>query len=75
MSVVLPLEERVAILEAELHELKQLLSQKAEVPWWEQIAGTWAHDSEFDEAMRLGREYREAQRPVEDDAQGDDVSA
>ena len=27
-------------------------------PWWEQIAGTFADNSVYDEAMRLGREYR-----------------
>ncbi len=27
-------------------------------PWWEQIAGTFTNDSAYDEAMKLGREYR-----------------
>ena len=32
-------------------------------PWWDKIAGTFANDSIYEEAMRLGREYRESFRP------------
>jgi hypothetical protein len=58
------LEERVAHLETEVARLKNKverdLSSKA---WWEQIAGTFADNSAYDEAMRLGREYRDSLRP------------
>ncbi|NJL86094.1 MAG: hypothetical protein HC886_09105 [Leptolyngbyaceae cyanobacterium SM1_1_3] len=27
-------------------------------PWWNQIAGTFADNSAYDESIRLGREYR-----------------
>ena len=32
-------------------------------PWWEEISGSFANDPAFDEAMRLGREWRESFRP------------
>jgi hypothetical protein len=56
------LENRVANLEAELAQMKQLLSsfQKIETasPWWMQVAGSFEHDPDFDEAVRLGQEWR-----------------
>lgn len=60
------LEQRVVNLEQELSRLKRALAktQKSEaLPWWEQIAGAFANDPIYDEAMRLGREYRESLRP------------
>lgn len=38
--------------------LKSKRKDLASIPWWEQIAGTFADSSAYDEAMRLGREYR-----------------
>lgn len=59
------LESRVAILEAKVERLQREL--KAVVPdgrpWWQQIVGTFADDPIYEEAMRLGREYRESLRP------------
>ncbi|MDZ7963837.1 MAG: hypothetical protein RM368_02510 [Nostoc sp. DedSLP03] len=58
------LEERVANLEAEVALLKNKVeSNSSSIPWWEQIAGTFADNSAYDEAMRLGREYRDSLRP------------
>ena len=58
----LSLEERVAVLEAEVARLKQ--ERGAAVgpskPWWEEIRGTFKDDPHYVEAMRLGREYRES---------------
>lgn len=51
-------ELRVAALEAEMKRLKST----AKRPWWETIAGTFDDDPTYDEAMALGRAYREAQR-------------
>jgi hypothetical protein len=31
-------------------------------PWWQKIAGTFADNSAYDEAMQLGHEYRESLR-------------
>jgi hypothetical protein len=67
------LEERVAILEQELLMLKRQLPKSAAVPWWEHISGAFADTPAFDEAVDLGRKYREAQRPAADE--GGDVSA
>jgi hypothetical protein len=59
------LEERVAALEAEVAELKQSVvgTRETPKPWWEKIWGTFKDDPEYEEAMRLGREYRESLRP------------
>jgi hypothetical protein len=59
------LEARVAALEAEMVELKQKLETvtKPAKPWWEEIYGTFANDPIYEEAMRLGRKYRESLRP------------
>jgi hypothetical protein len=60
------LEERVAVLEAEVANLKQSVGSSTETqkPWWEKIWGTFKDDPHYEEAMRLGREYREALRPT-----------
>lgn len=57
------LEERVAHLEAEVAQLKNKVEHNlSSSPWWEKIAGTFAKNSAYDEAMRLGREYRDSLR-------------
>jgi len=58
------IEARVSALEAEVANLKRQSrgSSKAQ-PWWDRIAGTFANDPAFVEAMRLGREYRESTYP------------
>ncbi len=59
------LEERVAVLEAEVALLKAKVAGQAGagIPWWKQIKGSFANDPAFLEAMRLGRAYRESLRP------------
>jgi hypothetical protein len=57
------LEERLTLLEAEVARLRRKVeSGSSPTPWWEKIAGTFADDSSYDEAMQLGREYRESLR-------------
>lgn len=57
------LEERVTAVEQELAALKHHVNHEpTRLPWWEKIAGTFANNPEYDEAMRLGREWRESQR-------------
>jgi hypothetical protein len=58
-------ETRLAALEAEVAQIKLRLAQRdqSDVPWWDKIAGTFANDPLYEEAMRLGREYRESLRP------------
>jgi hypothetical protein len=56
------LEERLAKLEQAMIVLKVLVEKQEErrspKPWWEKIAGGFADDPSFDEAERLGREWR-----------------
>jgi hypothetical protein len=57
------LEERLTLLEAEVDRLKRKIDlNPAVLPWWEKIAGTFSENSAYDEAMKLGREYRELDR-------------
>lgn len=65
----LEIEKRFFKLETEVRLLKNKLEEigNGKKPWWEKIAGTFADDPTYDEAMRLGREYREAQREDYDD--------
>jgi hypothetical protein len=60
-----PLEDRVTALEAAVARLEQRLEEADESgkTWTDKIAGAFANDPAFDEAMRLGRKYRESLRP------------
>ena len=67
------LEARLATLEEEMVQVKRLLTTKedlttkeemSQMPWWDKIAGSFADDPDFDEAERLGREWR---RSAQDD--------
>jgi len=59
-----PLEDRVTRLEAEVEKLSKaqpaLVSEK---PWWERVQGMFKDSPDFEEATRLGREYRESLKP------------
>jgi hypothetical protein len=59
------IELRVAMLESEVAQLKRQVEAAAKParPWWQEIYGTFANDPLYEEAMRLGREYRESLRP------------
>lgn len=59
------LEPRVATLEAKVTQLQRRLEALAPEtrPWWEHVVGAFADDPDFEEAMRLGRQYRESLRP------------
>jgi hypothetical protein len=58
-----PLEQRVATLEAEVATLKRKLAERESNPsWWEQIVGTFENDPIYDHAMRLGQQYRRSIR-------------
>ncbi|MGH9838874.1 MAG: hypothetical protein ACREEM_08830 [Blastocatellia bacterium] len=62
---VAELELRVMALEAEMTRMKKELDKAAgsRGDWLDEIYGAFANDPHFEEAMRLGREYRESLRP------------
>lgn len=61
-------EERLAALEEKVAKLTgETTPGEAEMPWWKRIVGVYKDDPEFDEAERLGREYRESLRPKDDE--------
>ncbi len=63
------LEERIATVEAELEQLKAKLAAATsdeKCPGWERILGTFADSEGFEEAVLIGREYRETQRPADE---------
>jgi hypothetical protein len=59
------LELRVMALEAEMTQVKKQLEKAidSQEDWLDAIYGAFANDPHFEEAMRLGREYRESLRP------------
>jgi hypothetical protein len=58
------LEERVAALEEEVAKLKSKLEgPEASKPWWERIAGTFQDDPVYEQAMKLGQQYRRSLKP------------
>lgn len=58
------IETKFKALETEIAALKEKVEkiEKPKTAWWKEIAGTFANDPIYDEAMRLGREYRLSQR-------------
>ena len=58
------LEKRISLLEKEVATLKQKIEkeEKPKAAWWKEHLGIFADDPMHEEAMRLGREYRESQR-------------
>lgn len=65
------LEERVALLEAQVGALRRGSVNSDERPWWEKIRGRFKDDPAYEEAMRLGREYREATKRPSGTVDGD----
>ncbi len=64
------LEQRMTAMEQEIAQLKQQIhSDKPQEmePAWRQIVGVFKDCPEFEEAVRLGREWREAQHEDYDD--------
>jgi hypothetical protein len=54
-------EERLSKVEKDLAELKRRLPpQKDGKSWVEKIAGTFENDPDFDEIVKLGREFRKS---------------
>ena len=60
-------EERLTALEKELAQVKQLLAKdttSTPVYPWDKVFGSFADSEGFEEAVQLGREYRESLRPI-----------
>ena len=57
------IEKRLLALEKTVQRLKRGRKSPGSRRWWVDDAGRFAGDRVFDEIVRLGREYREAQRP------------
>jgi DNA-binding PadR family transcriptional regulator len=57
------LEERVSALEQKIAQLtaNKETAATSNLPWWQQRYGAFQNDEMYDEAMRLGAEYRRSQ--------------
>ncbi len=65
------LEKRVAILEKELTKLKNRVETvESGKPWWERITGTFEKDPVYEQAMKLGRKYRQSLSPGKSSRKG-----
>ena len=73
---VLSLEARMDLLEKEVARLLQDRKAEAEAvkPWWEAHFGAFKDSPDYNEAMRLGAEYRRSQ-PSPADIDNDEILA
>jgi hypothetical protein len=57
-----PIEKRLDKLESEMAQIKLIVAEKNTplTPWWEEITGIFADDPVFEEAMKIGRKYRQS---------------
>jgi hypothetical protein len=61
MSEQSTIEQRLTAVEQQLADLKRRLPLRPDgKSWVEQIAGTFKDDPDFDEIVRLGREFRKS---------------
>lgn len=60
------IEERLTALEEQVARIAETTTTPptppTNLPWWKKIIGIYKDDPEFDEAERLGREYRASTR-------------
>ena len=57
------IEARLAALEAEVARLKARVGEEEKQHWWKKWVGAFRGDPYYEEAMKLGRKYRESTRP------------
>ncbi|MDA0837310.1 MAG: hypothetical protein O3B01_17575 [Planctomycetota bacterium] len=63
MSSLATIEERVTALEQQLAKLKaERNGEGRKSGWIDKICGSFKDDPEFDEIVKLGREYRQSDR-------------
>ena len=68
MATVPTTDERLAKLESEVAQLKQFIHvERQPQNWLERVVGSMAEYPEFQEVVRLGREFRRSYRPDEDE--------
>jgi hypothetical protein len=61
-------DDRLATLEVEVAQIKDQLQRVAEPPnWLARVVGSMSRYPDFREVLRLGREFREADRPPNDE--------
>lgn len=61
------LEQRVSELENQMSQLLKREKEPKRSARWENIVGTFADSEGFEEAVRLGREYRKSLRPKDNE--------
>jgi hypothetical protein len=67
MSQTRSSEDRLATLEAEVAQIKDQLRQGAKPQnWLDRVVGSMTRYPDFQEVLRLGREFRQADRRTED---------
>jgi hypothetical protein len=63
MSSATTIEERLAALEQAVADLRRQVPAAPKANWVQQVIGSVTDLEAFDEALRIGREYRQAQVP------------
>ncbi len=67
MSATPSLEQRIAHLEKQMsHVLEKIESRPQKPGWITEITGSFENCPEFDEIVRLGREFRKEMNAIED---------
>jgi hypothetical protein len=65
------LEKRLAALEKAVSDLQTQLHARSPAPnWLEHITGSFKDEPAFEDVLRYGREFRQADWPPEDDEAG-----
>jgi hypothetical protein len=68
MATETMIEKRLEAVEEAIEELKRRFEDRPSPPnWLDQVIGTFKDVPEFDEVIRLGREFRLADHQPEDD--------
>jgi hypothetical protein len=58
------IEERLAVLEEKVESLTKRLERPRKPDWTKRVIGSFANCPEFDEIVRLGREFRQRQNQI-----------
>lgn len=62
MKTELTLQQRIDLIENEIKILKAHVFKDSQQPWWQQIAGVFENDHDFEQIDALGRSIREKER-------------